>query len=627
MASVHGNSIDLGHAVGGVGGDGGGRRRRRITLSPEQRSRHLLAVGATGSGKSRFLESLIRQDILAWPRSRCGLLLIDPHGEVFDRVMAWAAANDLLRRWPIVPIDLRRSDWVVSYNPLRPRGGSGDPAVVVGGFMRSMLYAWGQSSSSETPRLAKWLRTLLSTLYAGGFTLAEVRQLIADPAFRRAAASRVEDAASRMVWGAAGQMKEAEFQEQVESTVNRVMKFLATQVMRATLCQSGPSLDLGQVLEAGSIVLVSLATEGTQLDEEDADTFGSVLLTDLWTAAKARGKREGLRSFYVYADEFQHFVTPTMARTLNEARGFGLHFNLAHQYPSQILHRGGVGVEVYDAVMASTRTKVVFQMDHPADLPVLAQWLYRADFDPDDVKHQHYATKVLGHQMTMVPSYGTSQSRTEGGGRRRGYGSSSGTGGTAGRSTSRTATDAAIEGDAPVETSGEGASESDSWQSSLSESYDESESWADAKTSTTNWTTMSIPVFGREASPPQFRTVEEQLFRATQFLAGQPQRHAVVRVDNGGPEPMVTQTVGDVPITAAYVAEALVRRLQATGLAVPMHEALRQMRDREIGLLDVVLPPDGGQQDLDAEPATTRRKVDARPVPATGAAARRPRRV
>jgi hypothetical protein len=35
-----------------------------LMLTKEQRSRHLYATGSTGSGKSKFLEYLIRQDIL-----------------------------------------------------------------------------------------------------------------------------------------------------------------------------------------------------------------------------------------------------------------------------------------------------------------------------------------------------------------------------------------------------------------------------------------------------------------------------------------------------------------------------------------------------------------------------------
>src|SRR5258708_2070830 len=83
---------------------------RPVRLTREQRARHFYATGATGTGKSKLLESMIRQDILAWPASRCGLIVIDKHGELFDGLMGWIAAAGL-RHLPIVPIDLRRGDW------------------------------------------------------------------------------------------------------------------------------------------------------------------------------------------------------------------------------------------------------------------------------------------------------------------------------------------------------------------------------------------------------------------------------------------------------------------------------------------------------------------------------------
>jgi type IV secretory pathway VirB4 component len=53
-----------------------------LILTREQRSRHLYVTGSTGSGKSKFLEYLIRQDIVEWRKSGCGLLLLDPHGAI-----------------------------------------------------------------------------------------------------------------------------------------------------------------------------------------------------------------------------------------------------------------------------------------------------------------------------------------------------------------------------------------------------------------------------------------------------------------------------------------------------------------------------------------------------------------
>ena len=387
-----------------------------LVLSREARSTHLYLAGATGTGKSKALEGFVRQDVLAWSRSRCGLLLLDRHGSLCQSVTDWMASHDLRCR-PVVPLDLRRDDWVVSYNPIRPRAADeADGAAVVSGFVRGIAHAWGASDLSATPLLAKWLRTVLSTLYEGRMTLGEALHLIRSPECRHRLAARVQDPVARSVWQMSGSLREAEFQEQLGSTVNRLVKFLSCQVVRASLCQTGLSLDLAAAIRSGSILLVNLSTEGSRIDAEDAATFGSVLLSDLWTAAKSRGKHERgpaekVKPYYVFLDEFQEFVNPTMAEALDQARGFGLHFTLAHQTPRQLLNRGEVGRRVFDSVMANARTKLVFQLEHPEDLPLLAEWLYRNDVDPDAVKHQGYSTKVLGHSVEYLSSYSTVRTR------------------------------------------------------------------------------------------------------------------------------------------------------------------------------------------------------------------------
>jgi len=84
MRPVPGNDLILGQLPG---------RNASLTLSRTERDKHLYICGGTGTGKSKFLESLIRQDILAWRKSKCGMLILDPHGSLYDNLMQWLAWN------------------------------------------------------------------------------------------------------------------------------------------------------------------------------------------------------------------------------------------------------------------------------------------------------------------------------------------------------------------------------------------------------------------------------------------------------------------------------------------------------------------------------------------------------
>ena len=134
-------------------------------------------------------------------------------------------------------------------------------------------------------------------------------------------------------------------------------------------------------------------------------------MSDLWTAAQERGKRDGVKPFYVYLDEFQRFVTPTISDNLDEARGFGLHLTMAHQFPNQLLDRGENGRRVYNSIMENASSKIVFRLSHRENLEAMAEWLYMGVMDPDEVKHELYSTKVMEYREEMR----TSRSRSTAG--------------------------------------------------------------------------------------------------------------------------------------------------------------------------------------------------------------------
>ena len=93
-----------------------------LEMTPELRSTHLYICGATGTGKSKMLEHLVRQDIKNWYKTKCGALVIDPHGSLYDSLIKWVAWNEKhLKDVPIVPIDLRQTDWTIAYNVMRTR--------------------------------------------------------------------------------------------------------------------------------------------------------------------------------------------------------------------------------------------------------------------------------------------------------------------------------------------------------------------------------------------------------------------------------------------------------------------------------------------------------------------------
>ncbi len=597
--AVRGNSVRLGE-IAGTGST--------LVFPKDRRDKHLYVCGATGTGKSKFLENLIRQDILARFRGGSGLLLLDPHGSLYDSVVGWLARANITTL-PIILIDLRQDDWVVSYNALRRRESS-DCSVLVNNFVQAMAYVWGAAGTDQTPRFERWAANILRTLYANDLTLLEAEYLVdhLDREARHVLMQKVEDRTSKKDWRLANQLTPREFESELGSTANRLQRFLRNQQMRSMFGQGGASLDLRRALDEGHIILVSLACAGARVSEEDADLFATMLLSDLWTAALERGKKPGVNPFYLYLDEFQRFVTPSIARNLDEARGFGLWLTMANQFPQQLLDQGAQGGKLYHSVMENASSKAVFRLHSEENLRPLAQWLFRGVMNPDEIKHSLETTKVMGY------SEETRTSRT------------------VGKSKSRSVTE--TEGSTQVETHGESQSDSEaesiqslireyqmdldvgrnvvsSSGSATSSGYasGRQESTAVSEGETTNYSettgTVFVPIMGKEVAHIQFRSLEEQLERAMAALFDQEQRRGVVRlVGMKAPVSIHTPTILDRPMMPERIKTYVARVMAKWDFALPAAKAAAALEIREQQVEETLRQFIGA-----GEPETYRRRV------------------
>ena len=81
-------------------------------IKRKDRKRHMYVVGKSGVGKTKFLELLIRQDILYG----YGLCVIDPHGDLVDAILDFIPKNRINDVIIIDPADIL---FPVSFNPLQ----------------------------------------------------------------------------------------------------------------------------------------------------------------------------------------------------------------------------------------------------------------------------------------------------------------------------------------------------------------------------------------------------------------------------------------------------------------------------------------------------------------------------
>jgi hypothetical protein len=109
------------------------------------------------------------------------------------------------------------------------------------------------------------------------------------------------------------------------------------------------------------ILIVNLA-KGL-VGEINANLLGMIIVSKLQMAALERASiPEELRyDFFLYIDEFQNFITDSIATILSEARKYRLELIIAHQYMKQLEDNKGK-TSVRDAVIGNAGTLVSFRI-------------------------------------------------------------------------------------------------------------------------------------------------------------------------------------------------------------------------------------------------------------------------
>jgi len=298
-------------------------------IRERDRAVHFYVVGASGTGKSKFLEFLIRQDIV----KRNGFGVIDPHGDLIEDIKSYLALvlpkEELENR--VVLIDPTDEKYTVAFNPLEklPNVSSAEiSAELVEAFKKIWFDAWGA-------RMEDLLRNTLISLIEADLTLCDLPRFLIDEDFRENILERVEHPIAKRYFQRFNALAPRTREEWMESTLNKVNAFLSDDRIKEMFSFKKSSFNLREIMDNRKILLIKLDRGRLK---ENGDLLGSLLMTKIRMAAFSRSDvpREKRIPFYLYIDEFQNFATQTFIDTLSEARKYELSLIMAHQNLSQL---------------------------------------------------------------------------------------------------------------------------------------------------------------------------------------------------------------------------------------------------------------------------------------------------
>jgi len=490
---------------------------RPIRLGGKDREAHMHVIGSSGSGKSKFLEWMIRGDLA----NRQGFCLIDPHGTLFRDVVSYCAHRVLDRE--IILLDLSNPTYVIPFNPFR-RARRTDISVQVDRRITATMHAWGASNTDETPTLERTLRLIYTTLIEQGLSFLDAQYLI-DFNSRDIRTPLIRNTSSPLIrreWEELQQLKPKDWRAEVLSAKNRLFRLLTSTNLVRFFSPSANALDIGDIIDNGKILLVNLAPSD-QLSEENARVFGALLVNELFEAARRR-TAEQPKPFYLYVDEFQTFVSLDITNMLDQVRKFGLYCVLAHQ------RFGQLDEDLVDAALNNCQIKAVFGGLSVENARAMAYELFIGELDPKKIKVAIYQTKFWPtYSRDTVHTHSWSEGHSSGRGEN--YASSSSSSAASGEYFQ--GSDWFASGYSDVSTRGQ--SDVRGHHSSETDFVGEMGGTADIP--------ILLPVPFKELSNIQFYTPEEQVLELTAGLKEQFPRHCFIKIHQHKTQPMLVPFV------------------------------------------------------------------------------------
>lgn len=333
-----------------------------IGLTEAERERHMYIIGGTGNGKTTMLFYEILQDI----RAGNGVVVIDPHGDLAERILRYIPEERIGDVIYLNPDDLAHPIGmnILELSPdlegddlLREKDLITEAAI-------SVLRKIFSEDDSGGHRIEYVLRNTIQTaLTLEDPTLFTIFELLNDAKYRRKVVKTLEDKSLKGFWnnelGKAGDMQKVKMAAGITAKIGR---FLFSASARRMIEQPKSTIDFEDIL-AGRQILICNFSKGL-LGEDTSALFGTTVLAKLQTASLRRARiGQGERTpYYLYVDEFQNFATTSFVQMLSEARKYKLFLTMAEQSTSQQDEQ-----RLVDIILANVGTVVCFRSGSPSD--------------------------------------------------------------------------------------------------------------------------------------------------------------------------------------------------------------------------------------------------------------------
>lgn len=333
--------------------------KKDVKISYVDRFRHFYTIGQTGTWKSTMLLLQAKQDV----QNGKWLTLIDPHGDLTD---------DLLKFYPkervddLIYIDASDFEMPVWINIFEAKDEKEMDIIVNDAVDMFTMMFWPEIF---WPRLVDYFRNAALALMEQPEwgTLPEIVRIFTDEAFQKTKLKNVKNPVIRAWWEKTyAAMWDREKAEAIPFFQAKFGPFITTPIIRNIIGQQESSFDFYQAMQEWKVILLNLSK--WKMWEVNSSLLWTMVVSKLKAAALRRAELplEERTEHFLYIDEFQNFVTPSIETILSEARKYRLGLVLAHQYLDQLEKRDlGWDTDLKSSIFGNIGTMMAYKVGAP----------------------------------------------------------------------------------------------------------------------------------------------------------------------------------------------------------------------------------------------------------------------
>jgi len=368
-------------------------------VSEEDRESHMHIIGTTGEGKSYLLRHLIRHDIKRLKQAEAkkqkapGVCLLDPSasGDNIRDILKYCAKIDFKKVCLIDPHHLLSHNVVCGINQFHYDFSYKDASVA--NIMDTILTVFGSKDAAETPRINKYLPSVLRILWASKAAISDAKYFVEKRYIhQREHLFNNLDPLDQDIDLIQNVYETRLTYENFQSTVNRLYPVFNSTLSLMFGVREG--VNFAKLVSEGWLILVNLS-DGAGFEPLHTRFLATTIINEIDFAIYRLRNRGFTVPYYLYIDEAGEYATRKIARILELKRQMGLRLILSHQHMSQFEDR-----RIQTSVQTMTKIKVGFYIPDPDErLKVVKMLGYGGDLSERDV---NYALSTQQKQTAVI---------------------------------------------------------------------------------------------------------------------------------------------------------------------------------------------------------------------------------